>query len=275
MQEVTLTLSALIALQTSYLTYKNLKTSRRSLSGAMLCDTSALIDGRLVAVARSGFLADELIITKSVLRELQSLADKADHDRRERARFGLDVVRELQAMPDVKVSILDDGHVPGGNVDEQLITLSKQRGAKLCTTDYNLNKVARAEDIVVTNVNELAHAIRSVYLPGEHLDVVVVAKGQGRDQGIGYLDDGTMVVIDNAKQHIDKRARVEVTRMLQTEAGRMLFAKLINSSQSTDTKPRKSTAKTARNPQKNGYRRQVRKTPEDKLVELANSSNDK
>ena len=272
MQEFILGLTALIAAQTTYLTYKNINTSRRSLSGAMLCDTSALIDGRLMAVARSGFLSDELIITKSVLRELQLLADKADHEKRERARFGLDVVRELQAMPNISVTVLDDGTVPGDKVDEQLIALAKQRGAKLCTTDYNLNKVARAEDIVVTNVNELAHAIRSVYLPGERMNVTIVAKGQGRDQGIGYLDDGTMVVVDSAKQQIDRKVLVEVTRMLQTEAGRMLFAKMISSSKPTSGSQGRINKRSSKNSPKTGSRPQNRhKTPEDKLVELVNS----
>jgi len=273
METLTLLIVSIILLEASYIIYKGrtIKLNKEVERSSIVCDTSALIDGRIVSVAQSGFLSEQLIVTKSVLRELQYMADKADHDKRERARYGLDVVKQLQEITHISVVILDDGEIDPAGVDEQLITVAKQYKARLCTTDYNLNKVAVAESIIVVNVNELAHAIRTVHLPGEHFDVLVTDKGQGRNQGVGYLDDGTMVVIDNAKGSVGKTVPIEVTRMLQTEAGRMVFAKMQKSTDSSEAKQVVNTTQNVKNNRKT-YRKQgkSRKSPEDDLVALAN-----
>ena len=243
-----------------------MQTQFRASRDKIICDTSALIDGRIVTIARSGFLASELIIPKSVTRELQYMADKADHAKRERARYGLDVIRELQNIQSVVVSVYDDGQLGQGGVDEQLLITAKKLNAKLCTTDYNLNKVARTEQITVVNVNELAHALRPMHLPGEYIQVMIVAPGQNKDQGVGYLDDGSMVVVDGGRVAMNTVVDVETIRVLQTEAGRMVFAKLRNSAVRPTTKGQNSQNR-RQSPQK---RTPSRKTNEDTLVELAN-----
>lgn len=224
-------IGSLIVIETTYLAYKAVAAGPsmigRTARAKFVCDTSALIDGRIVAIARSGFVSAELIVPRSVTRELQSMADKADSAKRERARYGLDVITELQDIRHITVTTFDDGVVHPDGVDEQLIVLAKKLGARLCTTDYNLNKVARTEHVDVINVNELAHALRPMHLPGETINVQIVAPGQNKDQGVGYLDDGTMVVVDRAKSAIGRTVEAETTRVLQTEAGRMVFARLL------------------------------------------------
>lgn len=194
-------------------------------------DTSVLIDGRITAVARSGFIGDTLIIPRSVIGELQFLADNADHDKRSRARFGLDVVSELQNIPQVRVEILQDGSKASEGVDERLLKLAKKYHGAVCTIDYNLNKVAVVEDITVLNVNELAQQLRMAYLPGERLLLELVQKGQDSHQAVGYLPDGTMVVVEHAAKDIGKTIEVECIRSLQTAAGKMLFARKVNGGQ--------------------------------------------
>lgn len=255
----------LIALQTTYLTARTLfSLPRNSSRDKIVCDTSALIDGRIVTIARSGFLASELIILRSVTRELQYMADKADHIKRERARYGLDVIQELQTIPGISVTIYDDGELKSGGVDEQLLIIAKKIDAKLCTTDYNLNKVARTEQITVVNVNELAHALRPMHLPGEQIKVTIVAPGQNKDQGVGYLDDGSMVVVDGGRAVMNQLVDVETIRVLQTEAGRMVFARLKSSGKSPNTAQ-------APNPRhkKSRQKPQSRKSGEDTIIELA------
>ncbi len=269
--DILLLLAGIIAAQTSYLTYAQFvqTTPKKTSRSKIVCDTSALIDGRIVSIARSGFLSAELIIPRSVVRELQYMADRADHDKRERARYGLDVINELQEIRYITVTNYDDGVVHPDGVDEQLIVIAKKFDAKLCTTDYNLNKVARTEHIIVVNVNELAHALRPMHLPGEMIDVQIVAQGQNKDQGVGYLDDGTMVVVDRAKSAIGTTIKAETTRVLQTEAGRMVFARPIVPNASTKVgKPRLSKSVTS-SPHRQVRSRQKR-TPEDTLVDLAN-----
>jgi rRNA-processing protein FCF1 len=186
-----------------------------------------LIDGRIVAVAKSGFIGEELVIPRSVIGELQFLADNADHDKRMRARFGLDVVTELQNIPQVDVSILQDGSKAEEGVDERLLKLAKKNGGAICTIDYNLNKVAVVEGIAVLNVNELAQSLRMAHLPGERIHLDIVQKGQDSHQGVGYLGDGTMVVVEHANKHIGKNVEIEFIRSLQTAAGKMMFARLV------------------------------------------------
>jgi len=212
-------------------TYLVVKLPRQTISRkqgrSILVDTSVLIDGRIIAVARSGFIGDTLVIPRSVIGELQFLADNADHEKRARARYGLDVVRDLQAMPNVEVEILQDGSKAEEGVDERLLSLAKKNKAAICTIDYNLNKVAVVENIVVLNVNELAQSLRMAYLPGERMLLELVQKGQDSHQAVGYLPDGTMVVVEHANKLIGQTAEIEFIRSLQTAAGKMMFAKRV------------------------------------------------
>jgi rRNA-processing protein FCF1 len=216
-------------------TYLVVKLPRQNLSRRqsrpILVDTSVLIDGRIIAVAQSGFIGDTLVIPRSVIGELQFLADNADHDKRARARYGLDVVKELQAMPHLKVEILQDGSKAEEGVDERLLNLAKKHSAAVCTIDYNLNKVAVVEGITVLNVNELAQSLRMAYLPGEKMLLELVQKGQDAHQGVGYLTDGTMVVVEHASKSIGQTIEIEFIRSLQTAAGKMMFAKPIERQQ--------------------------------------------
>jgi rRNA-processing protein FCF1 len=191
-------------------------------------DTCALIDGRLLDIVHAGFAPSTLYIPSSVIGELQHLADKADSQKRERARFGLDVVRELQSIEHANVSIISpkiDTTLP---VDDQLVEIAKQYGAMLYTTDYNLNKVADIKGVQVLNVNELAQGLRTQHLPGEKDMIKLVQKGQNSSQGVGYLDDGTMVVVEKAGSLIGEIVEVTFSRVLQTQAGKMMFAKLVS-----------------------------------------------
>ncbi len=200
-----------------------LKTKRR----AVLVDTSVLMDGRITAVAKTGFIGDTLVIPRSVVGELQLLADGGDSDKRSRARLGLDVVTELQAMPEVDVELLQDGTSASEGVDNRLLSLAKQHSALIMTIDYNLNKVAGVEGIQVLNVNDLAQSIRMAHLPGEHLQIELVQKGNDAHQGVGYLPDGTMVVVEQSSAYVGKIVQIEIIRSLQTSAGKMMFARRI------------------------------------------------
>jgi uncharacterized protein YacL len=216
-------------------TYLVVKLPRQNLgrrqSRPILVDTSVLIDGRIIAVAKSGFIGDTLVIPRSVIGELQFLADNADHEKRARARYGLDVVKELQNMPHLTVEILQDGSKAEEGVDERLLSLAKKHGAAVCTIDYNLNKVAVVEGITVLNVNELAQSLRMAYLPGEKMLLELVQKGQDAHQAVGYLTDGTMVVVEHANKYIGQTVEIEFIRSLQTAAGKMMFARRVEHEQ--------------------------------------------
>jgi uncharacterized protein YacL len=188
-------------------------------------DTSVLIDGRIVEIAASGFMTGTLAIPRSVIGELQYIADNADAEKRLRARHGLDVARSLQDMKGLNVVLFQDGSKAPEGVDERLISLAKKHAGAICTLDYNLNKVASVEDIRVCNVNELAKNLRMAYLPGERAMVEIVQKGQDNHQGVGYLSDGTMVVVEQASSAIGRTVEVEFIRSLQTAAGKMMFAR--------------------------------------------------
>lgn len=190
----------------------------------VILDTCALIDGRIIEVARGGFMPSRLMIPRAVVHELQYMADQADPLKRERARYGLDVINELQDMKDVDVDILQSAPRGSEPVDELLVKLAKQHDAQLFTTDYNLQKVAAVEGVDVLNINQLAHALRPRYLPGEKITIKLVQPGQNADQAVGYLDDGTMVVVERAKRLLQQTVTVSCTRMIQTEAGKMMFA---------------------------------------------------
>lgn len=192
----------------------------------LILDSCALIDGRIVEIVRAGFVADELVIPQFVLNELQLLADGNDSHKRERARYGLDIAHELQDSAPMRVTI-DRTVLPNiTTTDDKLVELAKRLHAQLYTTDYNLSKVAAVEGVQVLNVNELAQALRPITLPGETLTIKIIQKGSNRDQGVGYLDDGTMIVIEGGAKYVGREMPVTVTRMHQTVAGKMVFGQV-------------------------------------------------
>ena len=219
-----------IAAETTYLTVAQTVKFKHSKKQHMpiFVDTSVLIDGRIISIAESGFITSTLFIPRSVVGELQFLADNADTEKRSRARHGLDIVKELQAMTNVKVEIFNDGTKAEEGVDNRLLKLAKEYNGAICTIDFNLNKVAQVEGIVVLNVNDLAKTLRMAYLPGEKTRLELTQKGNDSHQGIGHLTDGTMVVVEQGGQFIGKSVEVEFIRSLQTAAGKMMFAKLVN-----------------------------------------------
>jgi len=188
-----------------------------------LLDSCALIDGRIVELVKTGFAPDHLVVPEFIVSELQLLADGNDSHKRERARFGLEVVQQLQQEPGISLDI-DHTKINVKTTDEKLVKLASKNGADLYTTDFNLNQVASIEGVRVLNVNELSHALRPIALPGETHEVKIIQTGSNRDQGVGYLEDGTMIVVDNARRDIGKKIKVHVTRTHQTIAGKMLFA---------------------------------------------------
>ncbi|GAC1392083.1 MAG: hypothetical protein NVSMB46_06870 [Candidatus Saccharimonadales bacterium] len=192
----------------------------------LIIDTCALIDGRILELASAGFVSQELIIPEFVTHELQILADGSDPHKRERARYGLDVVKDLQNSKNCIVTMdhtTIEGRLP---TDDKLVVLSKKFNAPLYTTDYNLQKIAEIEGVNVLNVNDLAQKLRPVALPGENKTIKILQKGQSSQQGVGYLEDGTMVVVEHAAKIIGKVVEVEITRTHQTVAGKMLFAEI-------------------------------------------------
>ncbi len=194
-------------------------------------DTSALIDGRMENVAKHGFMPGTIFIPKFVLAELQHIADSTNELRRSRGRFGLELVRTLQASSETDVIIINDNPTKIAKVDDKLVEVAKKRRAAIITTDFNLNRVAVIQDVTVLNVNELAHALRPIVLPGEEVVIKLVQKGSDAHQGVGYLEDGTMVVVDHANRLIGREVKVNVTRIMQTVAGKMLFASLVKRAQ--------------------------------------------
>jgi rRNA-processing protein FCF1 len=192
----------------------------------LILDSCALIDGRIVEIVRAGFVADELIVPQFILNELQLLADGNDSHKRERARYGLDIAHELQDSAPMRVSIERTVFPDISATDDKLVALAKKIKAQLYTTDYNLGKVAAVEGVKVLNVNELAQALRPITLPGETLTIKVIQKGSNRDQGVGYLDDGTMIVIEGGARFVGRSMPVTVTRMHQTVAGKMVFGQI-------------------------------------------------
>ena len=203
---------------------KNLRAGNRSI----LVDTSVLMDGRITEVASTGFIGGILVVPRTVIRELQLLADNSNHDKRTRARYGLDVVTRLQDMDNMMVEILQDSLKVDEGVDNRLLSLAKKNNFAICTLDYNLAKVAVVEGVEVLNLNELSQSLRMNCLPGEIITVNITQKGQDSHQGVGYLTDGTMVVVEQSSSYIGKEVKVEVIRNLQTISGRMVFAKRTN-----------------------------------------------
>lgn len=217
-------ISLIILGETSFLVSRN-RLQKRTGVRKVFVDTSALIDGRIINISKTGFLDGDLIILKSVLRELQLLADGKDAEKRARARAGLNNVSELERVININTEILDDGE---GNkkVDEELLKFAKENKGAILTLDYNLIKVAEAEKIQTLNINDLALAVRTEFLPGEKINILITEKGSNRGQGIGHLSDGTMVVVDKAANKIGKNLTVEFMRFHETSSGKMIFAKI-------------------------------------------------
>ena len=191
----------------------------------ILLDTSVIIDGRIADIARTGFLPGSLLISRFVLNELQYIADSPDSLRRQRGRRGMEVLSQLQKEPVIPVRITDIDVEGVRDVDDKLVILARQLRCPILTNDYNLNRVAELQGVNVLNVNELANAVKSVLLPGEALSVRVIQEGKESGQGVGYMDDGTMVVIESGQKFLSQEILVTVTKVLQTAAGRMIFAR--------------------------------------------------
>ncbi|HXC79918.1 MAG TPA: hypothetical protein VNU19_23030 [Candidatus Acidoferrum sp.] len=193
------------------------------LTGVLL-DTSVIIDGRILDIAKTGFIDMPLIILSSVLRELQQVADSADATRRRRGRRGLEVLTEMQKDSTIPLEVVDDDVTPSVEIDAHLVRTAKRKSWGIMTNDFNLNRIARLEGVTVLNLNELAHAMRPVAIPGEEIVVMVAREGKEPGQGVGSLDDGTMVVIQNGRRLLNQTITAVVTSVIQTSAGRMIFA---------------------------------------------------
>ena len=195
----------------------------------MVVDTSALIDGRLSEIVESGFLYGTIIIPNFVLSELQHIADSANPLKRGRGRRGFEVVEQIKKSKNVKTNIYDTGNSSLKNVDDRLLKLAKGWKAKIVTTDFNLNKIASVSGIKILNVNELSNSIKVPLIPGEEIEIKLVQEGKERNQGVGYLPDGTMIVVEEGVDYVGKNVTATVSRVLQTPAGRMIFAKAFKS----------------------------------------------
>lgn len=191
-----------------------------------ILDTSAIIDGRIADVCDTGFLEYTFLVPTFVLKELQHIADSTDPLIRNRGRRGFEILKRLKENKYVRVRIEDVDIPDAKEVDEKLIQLAKKYRCKIITTDYNLNQVAKLQGVEVLNINDLAKALRPVVLPGEHLEVFLVKRGKEPDQGVGYLEDGTMVVVEEGRKYIGKKVRILVTSLLQSPTGRIIFGKI-------------------------------------------------
>jgi len=198
---------------------------KQSKKSYKILDTSVIIDGRIADIAETGFLDGIIVIPQFVLRELQLVADSADSLKRNRGRRGLDILQRLQKVATLQIQIVEDDFPAVREVDLKLIELAKLYEGKIITNDFNLNKVAQLQGVAVLNINELANSLKPIVLPGEGMKVFVLKEGKEYNQGVAYLDDGTMVVVDNARKMIGKTIDISVTSVLQTTAGKMIFGK--------------------------------------------------
>jgi uncharacterized protein YacL len=215
-----------------------------------ILDTSVIIDGRIADIAETGFLDGILVIPSFVLRELQLVADSADSLKRNRGRRGLDILQRVQKITTVAVQIVEDDFPAVREVDMKLIELAKMYEGKIVTNDFNLNKVAQLHGVEVLNINELANSLKPIVLPGEIMKVFILKEGKEYNQGVAYLDDGTMVVVDNARKMIGKTIDISVTSVLQTTAGKMIFGKFDERGQTGMARPEPRTPDTRKsNPQ--------------------------
>jgi len=192
----------------------------------LILDTSAIIDGRILDIAKTGFISGLVLVPKFVLTELQQVADSSDDLKRQRGRKGFETIEELKKIKAIRIEVWDKDQ-SGKLVDDKIINLAKGINGKIVTTDFNLNKVASVSNITVLNVNDLANSVKTVSLPGENFEIKIMHLGKDKLQGVGYLKDGTMVVISDGAQNIGKTIKVQVTKNIQTPAGRMIFAKVI------------------------------------------------
>src|SRR5580704_2243425 len=199
------------------------KPTRKS---AKVLDTSVIIDGRIADIAEAGFIDGMMVVPEFVLRELQVVADSSDGSKRQRGRRGLDMLQRMQSNPKILVQIVPDDFPSIREVDLKLLELAKKWEAKVVTNDFNLNKVAHLHRVEVLNINDLANALKPVVLPGERMNVLILKEGKEYNQGVGYLDDGTMVVVDHARKMIGRSVDISVTSVLQTASGKMIFGKM-------------------------------------------------
>jgi len=210
-----------------------------------LLDTSVLIDGRIADVCEAHFLDGVLAVPQFVLHELQLVADSSDSLKRQRGRRGLEVLQRMQKMPKVDVRVLDQEPSQADDVDHKLVELARRLGAKIVTNDFNLNKVATVQGLAVLNVNQLANALKAVVLPGEPMRVLILREGKEPNQGVAYLDDGTMVVVDGGRRLINKSVDIQVTSVHQTTAGKMIFGRLDDRPDPSASMPRQTAAAAA------------------------------
>jgi len=208
------------------------KPTRRT---AKVLDTSVIIDGRIADIAEAGFIDGMMVVPEFVLRELQVVADSTDGSKRQRGRRGLDMLQRMQSSTHIQVQIVPDDFPSIREVDLKLLELAKKWEAKVVTNDFNLNKVAHLHHVEVLNINDLANALKPVVLPGEKMNVLILKEGKEFNQGVGYLDDGTMVVVDHARKLIGKAVEISVTSVLQTASGKMIFGKLDENGRSSET----------------------------------------
>ncbi|MGC1300237.1 MAG: PIN domain-containing protein [Alloacidobacterium sp.] len=209
---------------------------RQTKRNVKLLDTSAIIDGRIADMADTGFLDGTLVIPEFVLHELQMVADSSDGSKRQRGRRGLDVLQRMQSNSLLNLQIVEDDFPQIREVDLKLIELAKELDAKIVTNDFNLNKVAHLHHVSVLNINDLANSLKPVVLPGEKMNIAILKEGKEYNQGVGYLDDGTMVVVDHARRMIGRSVEISVTSVLQTASGKMIFGKMDEQQQPrTDT----------------------------------------
>jgi uncharacterized protein YacL len=201
-------------------------TDRPTRHTAKVLDTSVIIDGRIADIAEAGFIDGNMVVPEFVLRELQTVADSTDGSKRQRGRRGLDMLQRMQSNENVQVQIVSDDFPAIHEVDLKLVELAKKWEAKIVTNDFNLNKVAQLHRVSVLNINDLANALKPVVLPGEKMTVLILREGKEPSQGVGYLDDGTMVVVDHARRMVGKNVEISVTSVLQTASGKMIFGKV-------------------------------------------------
>jgi uncharacterized protein YacL len=210
-------------------------TDRPTKRSAKVLDTSVIIDGRIADIAEAGFIDGIMVVPEFVLRELQVVADSTDGSKRQRGRRGLDMLQRMQSNVNLQVQIVSEDFPTIREVDLKLLELAKKWEAKVVTNDFNLNKVAHLHHVEVLNINDLANALKPVVLPGEHMTVLILKEGKEYNQGVGYLDDGTMVVVDHARKMIGRSVDISVTSVLQTASGKMIFGKLDDSPKNGDT----------------------------------------
>lgn len=222
-----------------------------------LVDTSVIIDGRIVDIAKAGFAPGKLLVPRFVLAELQLIADSGDSMKRSRGRRGLEMLHEMRQIG-IDLDIVEYDYDDIKEVDAKLVRLARHLGTNVLTTDYNLNRVASIEGVRVLNINELANAVRPVILPGEHMHTRIVQPGKEKTQGVGYLADGTMIVVDSADKLIGQDVEVEITRVFQTVAGKMLFAVLVGKPQPSAPPAKKKPEESRQKPRNNQNNRRNR-----------------